>query len=475
MSFFESRLRPRSLLQLILAGFVLVTFPLAFLLYQNTVSLNYLSGLLERNMSESVQQTRYATELTFLSTDMASTIRRYRVLGTAPLKQHYLKQLDHYESLLAQEQLASAKTTGLLKDLLPQLQALAGMHGVEIDRRLDIFIPFFSLNRQLSKEIKAQVDIQVDFVQQQIRRYQNRSWWYLSVLFSLSFLLIMIFTWLIIRPIRKMESMIHSIGSGHDPEPVTMTSPTELVELCERLHWLHNRLNQLEEQKQQFLRHISHELKTPLSSLREGADLLIEQVAGPLNEGQLEIVELMVENGQRLQQLIEQLLGYNRLSQQKQIKWEWVDIPSLIQSVVNHYRLPLANSQIRLVEEIEPVCWYTDSERLRLIIDNLLSNAIHYGKQLILIKVRVEEQQLVLDIANNGTAISTEERAAIFEPFIQGKASRDGPVRGSGLGLSIALESALSLEGQLVVLEEHEMDVCFRLTLLKQGEASCSE
>ncbi len=92
--------------------------------------------------------------------------------------------------------------------------------------------------------------------------------------------------------------------------------------LGERIVWLHDKLKELELQKYQFLRHVSHELKTPLAVLREGTDLLCEQLVGPLTPDQLEICQMLDENSRRLQTLIERLLDFNRLSQQEAFELE---------------------------------------------------------------------------------------------------------------------------------------------------------
>src|SRR5699024_2918310 len=120
------------------------------------------------------------------------------------------------------------------------------------------------------------------------------------------------------------------------------------------------------------LRHISHELKPPLASLREGADLLLEQVTGPLTAEQEEICELLVHNSFRLQDLIEQLLDYNRIQQVKVHK-ELVAITPLIEQSLTAHKLTIESKGLQVRMVLDDATVLADSHRLKLVLDNLIS------------------------------------------------------------------------------------------------------
>ena len=107
------------------------------------------------------------------------------------------------------------------------------------------------------------------------------------------------------------------------------TGPRELRSVGKRIIWLSERLAWLESQRHQFLRHLSHELKTPLASMREGTELLADRVAGPLTTEQQEIVEILDNSSRNLQKLIEQLLDYNRKLADGPVERQKVDIAEL--------------------------------------------------------------------------------------------------------------------------------------------------
>jgi two-component system sensor histidine kinase GlrK len=118
------------------------------------------------------------------------------------------------------------------------------------------------------------------------------------------------------------------------------TGPRELRSVGKRIIWLSERLAWLESQRHQFLRHLSHELKTPLASMREGTELLADRVAGPLTPEQQEIVEILDNSSRNLQKLIEQLLDYNRKQADGPVAREAVDLVELVENVVAAHSLP---------------------------------------------------------------------------------------------------------------------------------------
>src|SRR5205814_7781267 len=116
----------------------------------------------------------------------------------------------------------------------------------------------------------------------------------------------------IARPISEIDAAIRQLGGADFSRPIAVRGPEDLRYLGRRLDWLRRRLDEFETQKNRFLRHVSHELKTPLTALREGTELLHDQVAGPLAPPQRQVVSIMRDNSIKLQRLIEELLDYQR-------------------------------------------------------------------------------------------------------------------------------------------------------------------
>ncbi|MFM9901452.1 MAG: histidine kinase dimerization/phospho-acceptor domain-containing protein, partial [Polaromonas sp.] len=113
------------------------------------------------------------------------------------------------------------------------------------------------------------------------------------------------------RPLKRLENAIVGLGENRLDDVIDIPGPADLALVGQRLNWLRLRLVELDADKSRFLRHISHELKTPLASLREGVSLLEDGVAGTLSHDQREIAQILKHNTGLLQRQIEDLLRFN--------------------------------------------------------------------------------------------------------------------------------------------------------------------
>ncbi|OCA60114.1 histidine kinase [Aeromonas piscicola] len=464
-----TKVRPRSLLQVVLMGFVLVLMPLGGMIWHDSQALEHLSQLTSDELERAVRDTRRATLLTTQAIDLERTLRRYAVLGDDRILASYQQQLASYRGLLAvhQSSIPDAEAYTGLEQALTWLDSLQDLARARAESTSPKFDEFNHVNQQLEIITRSQVDEHVSRVRATIADLMTEIWWVSGFVAVLSLLLVLLFTYLIIHPVRQIESRILSLGAGVEPDKRPVDGPAELVLLGERIGWLHDKLKELEQQKYQFLRHVSHELKTPLAVLREGADLLSEQLVGPLTSDQQEICQMLEENSRRLQTLIERLLDFNRLSQQEVFSLTPVALAPLLSELSAEYRLALESKQISVHLPTDPIMLQAEPYRLRLILDNLFSNAVSYGARggQIWIRAGQDADGGWLEVANEGPSIPVAERERIFEPFEQGSIVRQGLLKGSGMGLSIARESAMSLGGELVLVEDEQADVCFRLTL----------
>src|SRR5205085_11868568 len=163
------------------------------------------------------------------------------------------------------------------------------------------------------------------------------------------------------------------LGEGRFARPIRIQGPGDMVRLGEQLDWLRERLLELEAQKTRFLQHMSHELKTPLTALREGSDLLSSGVVGNLNAEQREITRILQENSIELRKLIEGLLNYSAVhAQASYLDAKIVPLNELVRRVLNDRKLAIIARAIRLDLNCENVTAYCDEEKIRVMLDNLL-------------------------------------------------------------------------------------------------------
>ncbi|WP_129138286.1 sensor histidine kinase [Modicisalibacter coralii] len=464
------RWRPRSLLQLVLLAFVVVMLPIAVLMFQAGQALSELSQLANVSAREAVDQTRRARTLSNLAVEMERSARQYAVVEQPGLMEIYADKAQEFARLLAAQRrlLPDNPNIAALGDQIQALALLPSLTPEELQAHLDEFASFSARTDAVREATNRQIDARIDAISDQAGEVQRRLWLQTAALVSASLALMLLFTWLIIRPIRQLERRILSLGSGFEPPKASLIQgPAELVRLGDRLDWLSNRLNELEAQKQQFLRHMSHELKTPLASVREGTGLLGDGVAGELNPRQREIVELIDASGEELQKLIEQLLDYNLLQHNQGTQIERFDVSTVIKEVLAKHQLALEKKGMRVSAFQEPLDWCADRERTQRILDNLVSNAIAYGEDGGELELRAfrDGRTLVIDVANSGEPIADEDRARLFDAFYQGRARRKGALKGSGIGLSVAQDCARAQHGRLTLADADPLDVCFRLIL----------
>ncbi len=259
------------------------------------------------------------------------------------------------------------------------------------------------------------------------------------------------------RPLKHLEHAIVGLGENRLDEPVEMSGPSDLRLLGRRLDWLRLRLVELDSDKARFLRHVSHELKTPLAALREGVALLEEGVTGELSENQREVARILRQNTVALQGQIEDLLRFNAAAfEARRLVRRRTELVALLRERVEQQRLQWQSR--RLVVELggAPLHVQVDPERLGTAFGNLLSNAIRYSPPETTIRIHVSRLpgRAVIDIVDQGPGIATAERARVFEPFFRGELQPDDAVRGSGIGLSIVQEYVVAHGGQIELLDD---------------------
>jgi two-component system sensor histidine kinase GlrK len=213
---------------------------------------------------------------------------------------------------------------------------------------------------------------------------------------------------------------------------------------------------------------VSHELKTPLTALREGTALLEEEVVGRLSDAQREIVDILEENGIQLQKLIEDLLNF-QLAQARHASLDLqpVFLDRVLSEVLTDQKLAMMAKEIEVNLAAASIALLGDREKLHIAIDNLVSNAVKYSPRGGSIRVALTHDagNVILDVVDTGPGIAALERPRVFEAFYQGKAAYEGHVKGSGLGLAIAREYVTAHHGRLEIIDDVSQGAHFRMTL----------
>lgn len=210
-------------------------------------------------------------------------------------------------------------------------------------------------------------------------------------------------------------------------------------------------LEQADRLRSQFLSHVSHELKTPLTSIKGFLQNLLDGLTGPINEKQQRYLSRMLENSDRLIRMIEALLDRTRIqSGRLDLVPVEIDLGHCVADAVEQLRL-LAQAKQQTLEVVvppAPLMVWADRDRLIQIVTNLVQNAVKFTQEggCIMVTVRQENQTLAgVSVRDTGPGILPEFLDQIFDPFFRVKQVRSG-TKGLGLGLSI-VRTLVELQG----------------------------
>jgi len=455
---------PRSFLALLLIGFSIVAAPLLFALFSNALAFERLAELSEHAVHSAIKETQASRALLTSITAIERSGRQYAVAGETTFLEAYNANRASFQALVRQLNGMS------LSDTQRAEVAAIEKHEASVHELIGRMGPVPELTRRLPREYaalgeRAQVLVQlgdqaidegIEQLRTQAVKSRNSVFWLMIALIPTAVLLIAWFTFLIARPITQVSESIRGLGEGQFAKPIRIEGPGDMVRLGAQLDWLRERLVTLEAQKTRFLQHISHELKTPLTALREGSDLLSSGVVGNLNAEQREIARILQENSIELRKLIEGLLNYSAVhAQTSYLDAKIVQLRDVVRRAVSDRKLPIVAKGIRIELNCEHVTAYCDEEKIRIVLDNLLSNAVKYSPErgLISIKLYKDHGDAVFEVLDEGPGIPPHEREKIFEAFYRGTDMPVAAIKGSGLGLSIVKEYVQLHNGQIEVLE----------------------
>lgn len=327
------------------------------------------------------------------------------------------------------------------------------------DAALAGFQPLRQRVSELTTILAAHVDNELNELQASTRRAQQISAWQVAALVPGTLILVVFFTLLVARPIRQLDAAIHQLGQSGFAQPIEVRGPRDLERLGRQLEWLRVRLLELAQEKNKFLRHMSHELKTPLANIREGTELLLDGTVGRLDPAQREVTDILRVNGLKLQQLIENLLSFSAWQAKTEVL-TLSDFPlrQLVIAVAKTQRLALKAAHIQLKLEVEDINVNADREKIRTVLDNLLSNAIKFTPREGVITIRASgtPASFVIEFGDTGPGIPEDESPRIFEAFFQGRRQQGGQVAGTGIGLSVVLECIQAHGGSVELVDSGE-------------------
>lgn len=458
-----------SLYQWMLASFILVSVPLIFAIVYALMAMDNYSKQAHKSVFQTIVVTENSRLILERLVSMERSIRQYQVLKETSLLDAFVTHHEKLVGLLndSQSEHLPAKLNAQLQQLKQDEHQLFQSIPTkkEGDKTLsqEVLAQFAQLAQQARQIIELgtqQQSQEVIALSQYESQVRQRLVFIVLASALLALLLSVFFVHYITRPIKKTRMQIQRLVKDDFETPIAINGPKDLQELGENLEGLRQELRHLENEKQQFIRNISHELKTPLATLKEGTDLLSEELIGTLNTEQKEIVQLMQVGNFNIMGLVANLLEYQKaVSLQSTLDNRFFALPDLVNSLRQDYQLLLQSKQLDLTILLPEITLYADYEKLKVVLSNFMSNAIKFSSpgDCISISAEVSDNTLQWLIEDQGPGISKEIHKLIFEDFFQGQLQPASTMKGTGLGLAIVGYYVDQHGGEVLLLPPNEM------------------
>ena len=460
-----------------LLGLALLALPLLAAVVTAALQFRTLSYRGQRIVLQSVTAAREGQKLFSEIDALDRTSRLYDVLDDPKLLQAYRQEDSALSATRRMLYLQAGAPTRRTLDELAALQkqirrrvlstppGIAATETAAFTRR---FATLGTLVNRIARQSNEQIDAEVASLRHLTERARELLFWQAALLIPLTVIAISLLTLLIGRPLRQIDQAIRALGHGSLQESIAVSGPRDLERLGKQIEWLRRRLIELNEERDRFLRHMSHELKTPLANIREGTELLMDGAVGELDSNQREVAAILRDNGIQLQRMIENLLSFSAW-QTSTVGLDASEfrLRPLVRQVLESQQLTVLSQRMRLDVQVEDVTLVADRGKMRLILENLVSNAVKYSPKggTIHIRACTFGEHLVLDVADTGPGIPKDEREQVFRAFYTGRAVNGISIKGTGIGLSVVLEFVTAHGGTVQIVDGEFPGAHFRIRM----------
>ena len=287
---------------------------------------------------------------------------------------------------------------------------------------------------------------------------------FMFILFVLILAIAFFMPRVMLRPFKRLATAISEVKSGLTDEEIEVNDYIETEHIADAFNQLIERMRVMEESRQEFVSNVSHELKTPLTSVKVLADSLNNQEDVPV-EVYRDFMSDIVSEIDRENVIINDLLSLVKMDKKNpNINIAQVNVNELIESVFKRL-LPIAkNNKVDLIfESVRQVTAELDEIKFSLALSNLIENGIKYNHEEGYVKVTLDAdyQNFTITVSDSGIGIPEEDQKSIFERFYRVDKSHSREIGGTGLGLSICKSAILLHKGTITVDSKEDIGTTF--------------
>jgi len=450
-----------SIKKLTLLGFSLVAFPLVAALLYSATQINQLSNQSEKAIFNAAALTQTNKELSERLVKMERYASQSIVLNNRELTKNYFTEEAEILTLINNNLInhndKRLKTTSI--QFLNEINVINRLLAPENKKPLGLpqlqepFKQLAKTKQAITQRSNTLIYHQAEAVKVSAQGVRQTMLYSLLIIPGTLFIALF-FIIAITKPLKKLIAQIQQLEQGNFEHKIVLKSSPEINEIVDALDVMRTRLHALELQKSSFIRHISHELKTPLAAIREGTELLYDNSVGSLNPDQHEISDIIRTSVTRLQRLIEDLLNFNIVLDSTSLQdSEKLNVTQVINSVIAERKLDIKRKSLVIEATLDNVFIYSNAKQLAVILDNLLSNAIKYSPDngTIFITSALHTGTLSITLSDEGVGLSDTQIEKVFDAFYQGPPPENSTIKGSGLGLTIVKELLMRINGKISV------------------------
>ena len=271
----------------------------------------------------------------------------------------------------------------------------------------------------------------------------------------------------IVGPIGRLADGTRQVSAGRFDHRLDASGEDELARVARDFNAMAARLGELDRLKREFVANVSHDLKTPLSSMEETIAAMLDGMAGPLSDGQRRLLELNLESNRRLAAMLSKLLDLSRIEARLEPTREVIDLRQVAGRLAEQAMASAAGPRVVVEDQGPPWTVSGDQHALGQVIANVVENAIKFSPPggTVVVRGTTSRGAVVLSVADEGPGIPDAEKERIFERFYQTAAGRAVRSRGAGLGLAICREIVSAHGGRIWVEDNAPRGSVFRIKL----------
>lgn len=298
--------------------------------------------------------------------------------------------------------------------------------------------------------------------------------------FMVSFCIVWLYSYSLVRPLRDMASAARSFGDGNFSRRVPVTGNDEIGQLAIAFNNMASSLSTSENVRRNFIANVSHELKTPMTTIAGFIDGILDGTIPP--EKQRHYLQIVSDEVKRLSRLVRTMLDLSRIdSGELHLRPARFDITETIFSALLSFEKPIEEKhlEIRGLEDAESLFVDGDPDMIHQVMYNLIENAVKFTNEggYIQIGVTDREDRTFVRVRNSGPGIPADEVSLIFDRFYKTDKSRSKDKTGMGLGLYI-VRTIIRLHGGEITASSVENEYCqfeFWLPKLKEAQTAIPE